>query len=192
MCEYPLNEQIQWCCLVTTLGLFDPFLSKVENESFNTTESAVVLFLSLLLSVHVCVWGLILWLSLEATLADTAAGLTLSCPWMSVLKINVCTAAFSSDILQLYNISPIIFLPVLSHFFTLIWFKRFLKFLFVFAQGVSVVWDWFTPTSRAPCHPSPSKTCLWTSIWSSLAQASLSSFWVSSSAVILSGEGQEK
>lgn len=64
----------------------------------------------------------------------------------------------------------------------------FLNIVSVLVQGASVVWDWFTPTSRAQCHPSPSRTCPSTSTWLSSGRASLCSSSASSSAVTSSGE----
>lgn len=77
--------------------------------------------------------------------------------------------------------------------FTCSWLVPFLFFNIasVFVQGASVVWDWFTPTSRARCRPSPSRTCPSTSTWSSSGRASLCSSSASSSAVTSSGEKKQ-
>lgn len=67
----------------------------------------------------------------------------------------------------------------------------FLNMASLFVQGASVDWDWFTPTSRARCRPSPSRTCPSTFTWLSSGRASLCSSSASSSAVTSSGEKEQ-
>lgn len=73
------------------------------------------------------------------------------------------------------------------------WPVPFLFFIIasVLVQGASVVWDWFTPTSRAQCRPSPSRTCPSTSTWSSSGRASSCSSSASSSAATSSGKREQ-
>lgn len=114
-------------------------------------------------SLHVSVWWLLWCNNRDGTAAHTA-------------KICACACVHS-----------------LCKVFTCSWLVPFLilNIASVFVQGASVVWDWFTPTSRAQCRPSPSRTCPSTSTWLSSGRASLCSSSASSSAVTSSGEQEQ-
>lgn len=115
------------------------------------------------LSPHVSVWCLLWCNNRDGTAAHTA---------------KICACACVSSLCKVFTCSwlvPFLFLNIAS----------------VFVQGASVVWDWFTPTSRAQCRPSPSRTCPSTSTWLSSGRASSCSSSASSSAVTSSGERKQ-
>lgn len=114
-------------------------------------------------SLHVSVWWLLWCNNRDGTAAHTA---------------KICACACVHSLCKVFTCSwlvPFLFLNIAS----------------VFVQGASVVWDWFTPTSRAQCRPSPSRTCPSTSTWLSSGRASLCSSSASSSAVTSSGEQEQ-
>lgn len=114
-------------------------------------------------SLHVSVWWLLWCNNRDGTAAHTA---------------KICACACVHSLCKVFTCSwlvPFLFLNIAS----------------VFVQGASVVWDWFTPTSRVQCRPSPSRTCPSTSTWLSSGRASLCSSSASSSAVTSSGEQEQ-